>query len=299
VKVLFLFVDGVGIGKKDGNNPYFQNELPNIKKLLGGEMPSLRNQKINSEYATLIPADAKLGVAGLPQSGTGQTAIFCGINAPQIIGKHFGPYPYSKLRPYIQDLNIFKKLKDNNKTAHFANAYPEKFFEYIATGTTHFTVTSLACMMSGTPLQKYEDLVEKRAISADITAEGWEKFGHKYGPENPLEVGKTLYNISLDHDFTLFEYYLTDHAGHSMDKQFAKKILSNFDELIGGLMENYDPEKLFTIITSDHGNSEDLSIKTHTFNPVPVILIGKGREKYAEEIKSIMDIYNIILKILV
>ncbi len=54
-----------------------------------------------------------LGVEGLPQSGTGQTSIFCGVNASKIVGKHFGPYPYSTLIPIIKEKNIFKHYLNN------------------------------------------------------------------------------------------------------------------------------------------------------------------------------------------
>jgi 2,3-bisphosphoglycerate-independent phosphoglycerate mutase len=247
----------------------------------------------------LVPADTKFGINGLPQSGTGQTAIFCGINAPKIIGKHFGPYPYSELRPFIRDLNIFQKLKEKKKKAFFANAYPKQFFEYIASGTSRFTVTTLSCMMSGIPLQKHDDLITGKAVSADITAEGWKKLGYNLKPMDPFIAGKRLYSIALHYDFTLFEYFYTDHAGHSQKKNFASDVLMKLDRFLYGILNKHDPNKVFIIIVSDHGNIEDLSVKTHTLNPVPVILIGKNKDHYAEKIKSIKDIYNLINEIVI
>jgi hypothetical protein len=298
LKVLLLFIDGLGIGKKDNDyNPFFFTKLETLDKILNGTIPHLKNRIVSTKYATLVPADTRFRIKGLPQSGTGQTAIICGINAPKIIGKHFGPYPYSDLKPYIKNLNLFQKLKERKKKIYFANAYPKQFFEYIASGTTRFTVTTLACMMSGIPLQKYEEMMEGKAISADITAEGWKKFGYDIKPVSPDRAGKTLYSIALKNNFTLFEYFLTDHAGHSQNKSFASEVLSRFDRFLGGILEKHDPDKLFIIIISDHGNIEDLSVKTHTLNPVPVILIGKRKDYYAKKIKSTKDIYNIIIDI--
>ena len=99
--VLMIFVDGVGIGNEDYQfNPFFKYQFKFLKNIFG-EIPSLTNQFLQNGSYYLFPTDARLGVEGLPQSGTGQTSIFCGVNAPKIVGKHFGPYPYSTLIPII------------------------------------------------------------------------------------------------------------------------------------------------------------------------------------------------------
>ena len=238
-----------------------------------------------------------MGVEGLPQSGTGQTSIFCGVNAPKIIGKHFGPYPYSTLKPVIDEKNIFTVLKLKKKKVHFVNAYPKQFFEYVASGKMRLSVTTLSCIMAGIPLMNISDLKKKRALSADMTGEGWKKFGYEFEPITPIEAGKRLYKISLKNDLTVYEYFHTDHAGHSKDRAFAETTLTKLDGLLNGLLADYDPEKLFIILVSDHGNIEDLSVKTHTLNPVPVVLMGKGKDKHAKQIKNISDIYHLIIKL--
>jgi hypothetical protein len=108
-----IFLDGVGIGKKNSSvNPFFSASLPTLQKLLEGNIPYLRSKKFNSNGTAVSSLNATLGVEGLPQSGTGQTALFCGVNAPQIIGKHFGPYPYSTLKKVVSK-KIF--LSNSNK----------------------------------------------------------------------------------------------------------------------------------------------------------------------------------------
>ena len=75
--VLMVFLDGVGIGKKDFEfNPFFKYGFNSFEKILGN-IPSLENPVIEKENLFLFPADATLGVSGLPQSGTGQVALFC------------------------------------------------------------------------------------------------------------------------------------------------------------------------------------------------------------------------------
>ena len=104
-----IFIDGVGIGKEDYQfNPFFKYGFRTFTEIFG-EIPSLSRQVLKSNNSFLFPVDARLGVEGLPQSGTGQTAIFCGMNAAKFVGKHFGPFPYSTLIPVIEKEKHFRK----------------------------------------------------------------------------------------------------------------------------------------------------------------------------------------------
>src|SRR5512134_3749832 len=145
-RVLMFFLDGVGIGRKDPEeNQLLVARLPVLTELLGGKLPTLRHRGWSEAPATLLPLDATLGVPGLPQSGTGQTALFTGVNAARLLGRHFGPYPHSALRKIIGEKNIFHQLKRRGKRVCFANAYPEQFFQYIASGKTRLSVTTISC----------------------------------------------------------------------------------------------------------------------------------------------------------
>ena len=107
-----IFIDGIGIGKRDYEfNPFYKYGFKTFTNIFE-EIPHLENQYLNKNGYYLFPTDATLGVEGLPQSGTGQVSIFCGINAPQLVGKHFGPFPYSTTIPFIEENNIFKYYKD-------------------------------------------------------------------------------------------------------------------------------------------------------------------------------------------
>ena len=139
-----IFIDGVGIGKKDFEfNPFFKYGFKTFKNIFG-ETPHLGKQYLDKNGVYSFPVDANLGVEGLPQSGTGQVSIFCGVNAPKFVGKHFGPFPYSTTIPIITEENIFKAYKDLGKSAYFANAYPKVFFDYIKSGKTRLSTTSLS-----------------------------------------------------------------------------------------------------------------------------------------------------------
>src|SRR5574340_1599560 len=99
MSVLMIFFDGFGLGADDtATNPLLTAPMPTIRGLFNGIMPTRGNGHFTSTRATLIPTDATLGVPGLPQSATGQTTIFTGVNAANAIGEHLGPYPNAALR---------------------------------------------------------------------------------------------------------------------------------------------------------------------------------------------------------
>ncbi len=295
MRVLMLFLDGIGIGTADPKtNPFFAANLPSLRSLFSGELPTLERQFLQSSRATLLPLDANLGVDGLPQSGTGQTALFTGLNASKVIGKHFGPYPYSTLRPLIREKNIFRQLKDEGKSVYFANAYPQKFFDYFKDRQTRLTVTTLSCGYCDMPLHQVEGLEAGTAISADITNAGWPRMGYSNVlPIEPAEAGRRLVQLSAEYDFVLFEYWNTDKAGHSEDLAAAVKSIELFDAMLGGILETMDISQTLLFITSDHGNMEDMSTKVHTRNPVPAILVGHRHAEVAQTLFQQPDLTNV------
>src|SRR5208283_1832800 len=165
--VLMIFWDGVGYGKEDSSiNPFFAGNFPTFKKLFDGTIFSLRNRKIFSSRASVTPVNTTLGVEGLPQSGTGQTAIFTGVNAPKKIGRHFGPYPYSTLVPIIIERNVFVRLQQCRKNVFFVNAFPAKYFNYINSPRGRTPVVALSYVSAGRALNTIEDIASGKALSA-------------------------------------------------------------------------------------------------------------------------------------
>ncbi len=70
------------------------------------------------------------------------------------------------------------------------------------------------------------------------------------------------------YDFTLYEYFLTDKAGHTQDRDRCEQVLRDLDRFLAAYLEAAPPGAT-TLLTSDHGNIEDLSTRSHTRNPVP------------------------------
>ncbi|HZY10284.1 MAG TPA: hypothetical protein VFF29_03945 [Bacteroidota bacterium] len=295
--VLMLFLDGVGIGRKDPTtNPFFFEKLYTLSNLLHDDIPHKKDSQRFYSDVSLVPLNATLGVRGLPQSGTGQTALFTGKNAARIINKHFGPYPYSSLRPIIERYNIFHRLSTIGRSVYFANAYPQKYFEHLKLNQSRQTVTSMSWKMAGFELNDSRSLDNGQGISADITNEGWAKLGYpKITVITPQQAGQNFVDLTNEYDFVLFEYFLTDRAGHSQSMNEAVIVLKKFDDFLSGILNSFDDRSMLLLITSDHGNIEDLSTKSHTRNPVPLIALGAYHQRFVKDLTSLIHVTPRIL----
>lgn len=297
MKVFLLFLDGVGIGPADPDrNPFFAARLPVLRSLLG-ELPHLRRRRLSGERASLHPVDANLRMSGLPQSGTGQTAIFTGVNGARRFGRHFGPYPPTSLRPIIAERSLFRRVRDAGKRAVLANAFPQRFFDYTASGTRRLNVPTMASLAAEIPLKTADDLAANRAVSADFVRDRWKEMGHaQVEPVSPTVAGRHCAEIIAEHDLTVFDYWITDHAGHAQEMPRAVLALERLDEFIGGVIDATDLRSTFILAISDHGNVEDLSTRMHTRNPVPCLALGHGHEAVADRIRSLTHVAPCVLE---
>ena len=111
-------------------------------------------------------------------------------------------------------------------------------------------------------------------------------------------AGLKLAELAAHYDFSLFEYWASDYAGHKQDMQWAIEQFEIFDGVIGGLLENWNDNEGLILITSDHGNMEDLSTRRHTNAKVPALLFGskKARIDFYSGLGDLTGIYGGILK---
>ena len=98
-RVLFIFVDGIGLAEEGEANPFAAIETPTLNELLGGPL-TLERCGRGDDWA-LLPLDAGLGVPGLPQSATGQATLFTGVNAAVEMGRHVTGLPGPRLRDLV------------------------------------------------------------------------------------------------------------------------------------------------------------------------------------------------------
>lgn len=296
MRLLFLFLDGLGLGTDNPQiNPLARAQMPHLRGLLGGNPLVAASAPFEGERASLLSLDASLGVAGIPQSATGQAILLTGINIPKEIGYHYGPKPNSSVAAYLKNGNtVFSRLHENGKQAALLNAYPPRYFHGINSGRRLYSSIPLAVTSAGLPLFTKEDLYAGSALSADFTGEGWHRFlGFTDAPIlTPEAAGRKIAELASQYDFSFFEYWASDYAGHKQDMSAACNLLEIFDGVLGGLLENWNNEQGLILITSDHGNLEDLSTRRHTHAKVPGLLIGT---KFARSgfVKGITDLTGI------
>ena len=274
--ILFVFLDGVGLGPAVPDRNPFATAMP----LAGFEAISGTDNWTADSFAaveqgTLIRRgiDACLGMDGLPQSGTGQATLFTGHNCAAVAGRHYGPYPHSATRETIREYNIFAQAMQDDHRVAFANAYPPIFFEY-AGRTDRWPVTTRCCLDAGVPIRRSSDIAKRQAIPADLTGRLLVRRDPNVIPFDEFHAAEILAEIAGQHEVSLFEYFLTDKAGHAMDHARATDVIGSLDRFFGGLARSLDGNESTVVITSDHGNLEDLSTKSHTRNPVPLVVKG-------------------------
>jgi hypothetical protein len=299
--ILFIFIDGVGLSNDDPTtNPFSIANLPNLHKLLDGRTLLQSSAPYHGKHATLLALDASLNVQGLPQSATGQAALLTGKNVPTLLGYHYGPKPNPDVATFLKNGNIFRTLVQQKRRVIFLNAYPPRYFESINSGRRLYSAIPLAVTSAGLALKTIDDLNNGGALSADFTATGWrEHLGITDVPVlSAYQAGEQLAKLSLEYDFAFFEYWMSDYAGHRQDMDQAIQLLEQFDKVINGLIDHWQEETGLIIITSDHGNLEDLSTRRHTQNPVPAIIIGdqRQRELFSSNLHDLTGIAPAILR---
>ncbi|HSQ16863.1 MAG TPA: hypothetical protein VLM83_04125 [Anaerolineales bacterium] len=294
MRCILFFLDGVGLGSADPLvNPFAQQAMPALTALLGGRrfvVGSFDSGIQHSDNASWLALDACLGVPGLPQSATGQAALLTGINIPLLVNGHDGPKPSPAVSAQLKNGNLFSLLQKNGHSTALLNAFPPRYFHNIQSGYRLPGAIALAAIHAGLSLKSTRDLVEGQALSADFTGQGWNDQLHIPGIPQiiPYEAGVRMAELSTFYGFSIFEYWISDIAGHRQEMQTACNIISTLDEVISGLSHAWSDDEGLIIITSDHGNLEDLSTRRHTTNPVPLILIGASqlRQKFLDGVEN-------------
>ena len=290
MSVLLFFIDGLGIGSRGISNPFdglansaplavFKNEAPPMLDGLDG---------------VLVPTDACLGVEGRPQSASGQTTILTGVNAPALLGYHKQGFPNKALLEIIREHSLFLKLKNAGVAPiTFANAYTKRFF---AGRPRWVSATTAAVEAAGLPFRTVDDLRNGQAVFQDFTNRMLIEWGEDVPLRTANEAAEVLATIANQSQFTLYEYFITDKIGHAQDMEAAKAVLQNLALLIRQMLAHVDLARTSVILTSDHGNIEDLSSRNHTLNEVPTIVWGANRDSIASRIKSLADITPAIVE---
>lgn len=284
VRVAILFTDGVGVGARD----------PDTNPLAHGEY--LLSQ-FDDGSGTALPHDGRrhdvdttFGVPGRPQSASNQTAIFTGQPAPKIVGRHVLGYPNPPLRAILDEHSVMRAAVHAGRSATFANAYPLAYLRALQlphrgdpTVATEDVIppkilrrlrpsaSTLAMAAAAVPLRTLEDARRGAGLTPDVTGEQATRRRLDVPKRTPEESAHVFWSLAAD--LTLFEHYLADEAGHAQDLKAATRAISTFDAFARAVIATR-PKDAQVLICSDHGNVEDLSIRSHTRNPVSILSFG-------------------------
>ena len=300
-RVLFLFLDGVGLGEDDAStNPLCAGEFPTLSRLTGGVALTRSAGRVTTAEADLLPLDACMDVEGRPQSATGQASLLTGRNVAAAIGEHYGPRPDDRVREQVLGANLFAAVQKAGLGACFCNAYPPGFFNAVERGKRLLSVIQYAARSSGLRLMGKDDLVERRAISVGYTNRSWrEQLGMQDVPVySPHEAGVHFWHMARTRSFVLHDHWLTDVVGHHEDLAAAVEDLQTFDGFLGGLLSVADLDETLIVIASDHGNVEDCSHSKHTLNPALGMLIGNRAGLPVDETAHLYDVAPLVKRFL-
>lgn len=301
-RVLLVFVDGVGLAAAGAANPFATAPSPHLDGLLGGGLTREREQIRNG--LVLRGIDATLGVSGLPQSATGQTALFTGENGAALLGRHATGLPGRRLREVVARSSVFRRVAESGRAATFANAYTDTYLDALARGEARASVTTCAVAAAGLCWRTLEDLETGRALTWDLERDlyGRPLTGRAIGPAPKVaaidsrSAGRQLARLAGAHHLTVYETFLPDLAGHGRIDLPPDEVVRRLDDLVAGVLEAR-PADATLVLTSDHGNFEDTSVKTHTLAPVPLLAAGPAASRFAD-VESILGVAPRILEVL-
>lgn len=271
--VLLLFIDGVGLGDESQHNPWYSLPTPAIHALLGGKSLTRGAVGRHGREVQLLATDACLGVPGLPQSATGQATIFTGRNAPRFLGRHMSGWPFQRLRKFVRDDNLYLQLEREGFRPTFANSYTEEYFQRKAVKRGWMSVSTVAIDSAQAPMRFTEDLLKNRAVFHDLTRRHLQAYRDDIAEITPEEAGRHIICLLADYDVVVQEFFLSDVAGHKRVPGLIEWVVETYDRFLGSVVREKRDEDT-VILVSDHGNSEDMRVKTHTMNPVPTLIIG-------------------------
>jgi hypothetical protein len=307
-RVIFVFIDGCGVGRAGPENPFFQAQcrfLPFWQE--GMRLP---------DGTPLAAIDATLGIPGAPQSASGQTALFCGASAADIGQRHRNGYPDRSLREMICKRNILSRLERQGVRARYLNAYPahEELFTarhvriepdgrlwFSPEFPEHFrrmiSVTSCMLLASGQEPFGAKDILAGKALYQDYSNRQLKEKGLALPEFSPAQAAGVLRGAARRFDFVLYEYFQTDLYAHRKTLEECVALVRDLDTLIGTLLASLDRKRDTLLLTSDHGNLEDAELRGHSRNPVPLIAWGKHGAQLRKKIASLSDVTPAILEL--
>lgn len=290
---ILLFIDGLGWGASDPQT--------NPQCAYGGEFFAFPSFPVDDAGLCIAPAggrahpiDAVLGVKGVPQSATGQTTLLTGKNAQERLGRHLTGFPNEELRKILLEYSLLRRLTDAGLEARFLNAFRPRFFELPRRKQLQFSATTVANLAGNLPFFTLADVDAGRSVYQEFTNRDLIERGFRIEPMTPAQAGCIVARSSREYDFTLYEYFQTDRAGHRQEMDQCCEQLGRLDAFLAALLEEL-PDDTLVLLTSDHGNLEDLTTRRHTTNPVPLAAWGNGAAEFVAGIHRLDQVAGAVL----
>lgn len=308
-RLIFIFLDGVGVGDPADKNPFYTAKTEFL--------PFYDGNLCLPDNTPVKKIDTLLGVDGIPQSASGQAALYTGENVPKLLGQHKGSYPNRLIRKVIKEKNILSRLKKKGLKAVFLNVYPvyTRFFtnrhiQIRSSGEFHFSpefpqqfkrrisVTTCMIISAGQVPFDEKDIRAERAIFQEFSNRWLNEKGLPLPDFSPEKAAEIIYNASQRHDFILYEFFQTDLYAHRRSFDDQVQLVNDLNRLVKKLLSLLNPQTDTLLLTSDHGNLEDSSVRTHTLNPVPLIVWGNQGDELRDSIDALTDVTPTILRFL-
>ena len=290
-RALLVFVDGVGLGRPGAQNPFDGAPVSVLAPLAGRE---------GDARVALGSLDATLGYPGLPQSATGQAALFTGEDAVAVAGGHREGLPTRAVAQLLGRASLLAEVRRRGRTAAFLNAFDPahaRRLSRVARGEEQTTghrgrpsASALAALAGDGALRTLDDARAGRAVTFDFTGEVCRTYGVDAPVRSLDDAGRLLAGAASEVDLALFETFLTDKAGHSQDMTWARHEIARLERFLAALFDAVDPREQLVVVTSDHGNLEDLSTRSHTRAPVPLLAFGRGAQAFVDGARSLLDV---------
>ena len=250
--MLWILLDGIGHPSDAPPSSAWEQSLPVLERLL----------------STGQAVDARLEVDGLPQSATGQTSWLTGVNAAKVMERHYGPQPGPTLLKLLED-GLPVRLARAGKRVELLNFYPAGYLIGVRKhGCVPQSVLNAGKTLNPDGLPHVSPLLGLEH-NLPLRATGLLEQIHAQG----FEVG----NAARGLDLALLDLWLSDRIGHlgatpvpADVLEGARRYLRHLDAFLEGVLASNCP----VIVSSDHGNFEDLTVRTHTYARVPLLSWG-------------------------
>lgn len=278
-RLLFIFLDGVGLGEPGSSHNPFESAGPGALDSLLGAPLNAALEPFQRGGLLFSQLDARLGVPGLPQSATGQSTLLTGRNAAEFMGGHYGPWPGPTLRRLLAEGNLFSASVGRGLGTTIANLYPPMYFSGLKQGRQRVNAPVHAALEAGLRLRELHDYEAAQAVSSDLTGEYLSRFVPGSRTLSPAQSAAELLQLAARHQLTFFDFWLSDQVGHRGSMQDAEELVLKLGEFLAAVL-SADQDEVTVLVTSDHGNLEDKSVRTHTTAPVPLLVRGPGTELF-------------------